>query len=156
MGVMSKEKTRSSGRKKRAKISGVMVGLLAGRDQEGVLLVDYPGNKNGYLPARATVSLSEKQVGQEVALMFEEGDPERPLIVGMLQNPKAPAPRPRPVHATVDGETITFTAEKEIVLRCGKATIVLTQDGKVVIRGKYLLSRSSGVNRIQGGSIELN
>jgi hypothetical protein len=33
---------------------------------------------------------------------------------------------------------------------------MLSSDGKITTRGTYLLSRSSGVNRIQGGSIELN
>jgi hypothetical protein len=102
------------------------------------------------------VSLTEKQIGQQVALMFEEGDRGRPLIIGVLQNPLAPAPPANLVQASVDGETITLNAESEIVLRCGKATIMLTRDGKVTIRGTYLLSRASGTNRIQGGSIELN
>jgi hypothetical protein len=42
------------------------------------------------------------------------------------------------------------------VLRCGKASITLTSAGKVLIRGTYVLSRSSGVNKIKGGSIQLN
>ena len=29
-------------------------------------------------------------------------------------------------------------------------------EGKVLIRGTYLLSRSSGVNRIKGGSVQIN
>ena len=51
---------------------------------------------------------------------------------------------------------LTFTANKQIVLKCGKASITLTRAGKVLIRGAYLSSRSSGVNRIKGGSIQLN
>jgi len=53
----------------------------------------------------------------------------------------------------VDGERVVFDAKKEIVLRCGKASITLTRAGKVLIRGAYLLNRSSGVNRIKGGSV---
>ena len=121
----------------------------------GIPRVDHPGNTRGELTARATVILSAEDVGREVALMFEGGDPARPIIIGVVQGPRVRAPQARPVHAKVDGETITFTAEKEIVLQCGKASIRLTRDGKVTIRGAYLLSRSSGVNRIQGGSIQL-
>jgi hypothetical protein len=55
-----------------------------------------------------------------------------------------------------DGERLVFSAEKEIVLRCGNASITLTRAGKVLIRGAYLLARSSGVNRIQGGSVQIN
>ena len=49
-----------------------------------------------------------------------------------------------------------LSADKEIVLKCGKASITLTRAGKILIRGAYLLSRSSGPNRIKGGSIQLN
>jgi hypothetical protein len=56
----------------------------------------------------------------------------------------------------VDGERIVFRADRELVLRCGEASITLTRAGKVIIRGTYLLSRSSGVNRIKGGSVQIN
>ena len=32
----------------------------------------------------------------------------------------------------------------------------LTRAGKVLIQGAYLLSRSTGVNRIKGGSVQIN
>jgi hypothetical protein len=41
-------------------------------------------------------------------------------------------------------------------LRCGEASISLSRDGKVVIRGRHIVSHASGVNRIRGGSVELN
>jgi hypothetical protein len=34
--------------------------------------------------------------------------------------------------------------------------LTLTHAGKVLIRGAYVLSRSSGVNRIKGGSVQIN
>jgi hypothetical protein len=59
-------------------------------------------------------------------------------------------------EARLDGERIVLTAGQEIELRCGKASLILTRAGKVLIRGAYLLSRSSGVNRIKGGSVQIN
>jgi len=47
-------------------------------------------------------------------------------------------------------------AKQEIVLECGRASITLTSAGKVLIRGAYLSSRSSGVHRIKGASVEIN
>ncbi|MGV8750478.1 DUF6484 domain-containing protein, partial [Pseudomonas aeruginosa] len=58
--------------------------------------------------------------------------------------------------ARLDGERLEFSAEREIVLRCGKASITLTRAGKVIIHGAYLSSRSTGVNRIKGGSVQIN
>jgi hypothetical protein len=87
------------------------------------------------------------------------------MILGLIQHPErvqsTSSERIRsetqsPLEAEVDGERLVFTAKKEIVLRCGKASITLTRSGKVLIRGAYLLSRSSGVNRIKGGSVQIN
>jgi hypothetical protein len=43
-----------------------------------------------------------------------------------------------------------------MVLRCGKASITLTRAGKVLIQGSYVLSRSTGVNRVKGGAVQIN
>ena len=56
----------------------------------------------------------------------------------------------------IDGKRVTFDAKEQIVLRCGKSSITLTRAGKILIRGAYLLNRSSGVNRIKGGSVQIN
>ena len=37
-----------------------------------------------------------------------------------------------------------------------KASITLTSAGKILLRGAYILNRSSGVNRIKGGSVQIN
>ena len=56
-------------------------------------------------------------------------------------------PAALPIVAHTDDDRIELAADREIVLRCGKASITLTSAGKVIISGAYLLSRSSGVNR---------
>jgi len=137
----------------------VTIGKLTAWDDAGNPLVDYPNNPSEcLLPARSTVPLNQAHLGREVALMLVNGDLRQPLIVGLLQPPiGAPMNEHRPpAAAEIDGERLVFTAKQEIVLQCGQASLTLTKAGKVVIRGAYLLSRSTGVNRIQGGSIQLN
>ncbi len=63
---------------------------------------------------------------------------------------------PAQVEVDVDGEHLTVSAKEELVLRCGKASIVLTKSGKILIHGTYISNRSSGVMRIKGGSVQLN
>jgi len=147
-------------------VDGVLIGKFAGLNDTGAALVDFPNNPAEHvLPALTTTPLSEDAIGRDVALMFEQGDLFKPIVIGLIQSPEkalhevvsaSPIKKREPAHAEVDGERVTFTAEKEIVLRCGKASITLTKAGKILIRGTYLLSRSSGVNRIKGGSIQLN
>ena len=60
------------------------------------------------------------------------------------------------VEVDADGERLMVSAKEQLVLRCGKASITLTKEGKVLIQGAYVSSRSSGVNRIKGGSVQLN
>jgi hypothetical protein len=90
-------------------------------------------------------------------MVFENGDPLRPLVIGMIRAAKTSEPTPStPIHARIDGDSLTLTAEREVVLRCGAASLTLTRAGKVLIQGAYISSRSSGVNKIKGGSIQLN
>jgi hypothetical protein len=134
---------------------GLVLGSIGAWDQLGRPLVDFPGNPTPrFLLARSTVPLNGAAPGKEVALMFVEGDLLRPVITGLLEAP--PRADGRPALAELDGERFVFTADKEIVLRCGDASITLTKAGKVIIRGAYVLSRSSGVNRIKGGSVQIN
>lgn len=141
-------------------LSDVVIGLLAGIDKKGVPLVVFPGSHSEIgLAARTTVLLNADDIGREVALLFESGDASRPLVIGRIQGRVNSEPAPiqeLPLDVEMDGESISLTAKKDITLRCGKASITLTKAGKVLIRGSYLLSRSSGANRIKGGSIQLN
>jgi hypothetical protein len=60
------------------------------------------------------------------------------------------------VSAQVDDQRIVLTAEREIVLKCGEASITLTRAGKVLIKGRYVLSGSSGYNKIKGAVVDIN
>lgn len=141
------------------RIDGVVIGVLTGFDTEQHPLVIFPGNpSNTALTARATTTLSNDDIGKEVALLFEDGNPNAPMIIGRLHHSKETTLdiEEEPSVVEVDGQRTVFEAKEEIVLKCGKASITLTKAGKIIIRGAYVLSRSSGVNRIKGGSVQIN
>ncbi|RLU00314.1 DUF6484 domain-containing protein [Ketobacter sp.] len=110
------------------------------------------------LAARSIVELHGDHIGSEVVIQYENGEPGKPMIMGVVRTPAAWPATERPAQVTVeaDDERLTVDAKQQIVLRCGKASITLTQAGKVLIKGTYISSRSSGANRIKGGSILLN
>ena len=142
-----------------SRIDGVVIGVLTGFDDEQHPMVIFPGNPcDTSLIARATTALTSGDVGKEVALLFENGDPSAPMIIGRLRRTKETQIDlpPDPKIVEVDGERKVIEAKEEIVLKCGKASITLTKAGKIIIRGAYVLSRSSGVNRIKGGSVQIN
>ena len=140
--------------------TGVVIGELVGMKDEGrVPLVTYAGQPgSAALTARSVVDLYGPHVGRKVVLMFEGGDSRRPIVMGVLREGEGwPLDKqPGQVEVDVDGERMLVTAKEQIILRCGKASITLTRAGKVLIKGSYLLSRSAGVNRIKGGSVQLN
>ena len=141
-------------------ISGVLIGVLVGlKDGGRTPLVTFPGQPdNAAIPARATFDLHGSHIGRDVVLMFEGGDPQQPIVLGCLaQKRNWPlSDRPGQVEVDADGERLVVTAKEQLILRCGKAQITLTKTGKVLIQGTYVSSRSSGVNRIKGGSVQLN
>ena len=79
------------------------------------------------------------------------------LAYGLLRtDERATAIPPLELGVWLTGSFAVGVVLGQIVLRCGEASITLTRAGKVLIRGAYVLSRSSGTNRIQGGSVEIN
>jgi hypothetical protein len=126
------------------RIDGIVVARLVAIEA-GAARVDFPGNwRDEPLAARTLVALEPAHVGREVALSFELGRPDAPIVTGIVQRLDA------------DPESVVVTAEKDLVLRCGSASITLTRAGKIMIRGEYVLSRATGVQRIQGGTVEIN
>jgi Domain of unknown function (DUF6484) len=142
-----------------ARVDSVVIGQLVGFQGDDIPLVtfaDQPGT--AAVVARTVVDLRGDHIGANVVLQFEGGDPRKPLIMGRLRKPSTwpLSTQPDNVHIDADGNRFVLNAKHEITLRCGKASITLTKAGKVLIQGAYLLSRSSGVNRIKGGSVQIN
>jgi hypothetical protein len=114
------------------------------------------------LAVRTTRARIEKAIAtrQQAVVVFEGGDRSKPLIVGFiepLEQPQPDAPAGLPViEADVDGRRVRVTAQDEIVLECGSASVTLRRNGRVVIRGTYVETRSDGTNRIKGGQVQIN
>jgi hypothetical protein len=166
------------------------MGWLVGATGAGLPLVDFAGNRAGPLVARRTVPLGPELLAdaatrrQGVVLMFENGDPRLPLIIGLEQAASAtpmldellagaegeqasevelsPLPEPSlqaeaaPAEAHVDGKRVVIEGADEVVLKCGQASITLRRNGRLVIKGTYVETHSAGVNRIKGGSVQVN
>lgn len=150
------------------RLSSPCVGRLVGCDASGEILVECDGRNN--IPARVVSGVKRSELadpsnrGREVCLVFEQGDPARPIIVGVMEDRLETMAsmvlssdgREQPKEMVIDGERLVLEGKEEIVLRCGSGSITLRKDGKIVIRGTHILSRSSGPNRIKGGSVQIN
>ncbi|PKG37370.1 DUF6484 domain-containing protein [Psychromonas sp. Urea-02u-13] len=151
----------------------IIIGTLVTIDNNGQAMVDFAQNpKACAIQAISTTSVTHQQVSRQVALLFNQGDLTQPIIMGLIHSPLqamlenfAEQMETEKVELAgdlniddvkVEGNKVTFEAQEEMVFKCGEASITLTKAGKILIRGKYLLNRSSGVNRIMGGSVQVN
>ncbi len=164
----------------------IIIGELLGLNDVGEPQVFFSGAESGGLTAMSTVVVTQEHIGRQVALLFANGDLNKPVIMGLIYSPLLDILKnsvelvsseeemveaseekfqaeDQPVSesseantAYIDGTRVVLEGKEEITLKCGEASITLTKAGKVLIRGKYLLNRSSGVNRIMGGSVQVN
>jgi hypothetical protein len=131
---------------------------IAAVDERGCVWVKVPGSKRA---AQARIAR---------ALRVAEPDPmrwpgravlvvrtkESPVVVDFIEDGISARAGTDTREVVIDGQRLVLEGKEQITLRCGKATITLTRAGKILIRGAYLSSRSSGVNRVLGGSVQIN
>lgn len=163
----------------------ILLGTLTEIDPRGQPWVSYlHGSMRG--AALSTVAVAQEHIGRTVALLFAGGDIRQPIVIGFIRSTfeaLLTQPAARAAHdvgdaleqdpgaeyaeldvtlnatAALDDATVerqVIEAREELVFRCGESSITLTKAGKITIQGKYLVSRSSGVNRILGGSVDIN
>ncbi|MCP4324581.1 MAG: hypothetical protein GY951_11345 [Psychromonas sp.] len=151
----------------------IIIGTLVSIDNSGQAMVDFAQNpKISPIQAMSTTPVTQQQLSRQVALLFNQGDLTQPIIMGLIHSPlqamlenfgeqteteKVELAGDLSIDdVKVEGNKVTFEAQEEMVFKCGDSSITLTKAGKIMIRGKYLLNRSSGVNRIMGGSVQVN
>lgn len=105
--------------------------------------------------ARTLIALAPTDLGREVAVEFIGGDIRQPLILGLLHG-GAPSEDATSVALEVDGKHVAVRASEQLTLRCGKASITLDADGRIVIKGAQILTQATGSQRIRGATIQLN
>ncbi len=148
---------------------GCCIGTIVEINDTGQVFVDYPANIAGSVLSRVATNLSSVNVkgGKltiPVVIIFEDGDSMLPIIIGVIRDKILPVklneglevPVERPKEGLIDGKTIVFNAEDKIALKCGKSSITLQKNGKVLIKGTQITSRSSGSQKIKGSVISMN
>jgi hypothetical protein len=143
------------------------VGRLVAVDERGLAWVDFG---DGGRPAAATLAFTASREQLEhvmhakapVVAYADEGGWQLVAVVGVaLAAPTSPkateAAALSPVlEADVDGQRVRVQAQREVVIACGKASITLRANGRVIIKGTHVESDSEGTNRIKGGQVRIN
>jgi Domain of unknown function (DUF6484) len=157
----------------------IRVGHLVASLGKGRVAVKIPGVAQT-LTARIALRLTAARLQaaiesqQGAVVVFEGRSRGHPIVIGLIES-EVPESSPtvavtsaepgQPEHrsedqsavdAVVDGKRIRIVGSDEIVLECGKASITLRRNGKIVIRGAYVETHSEGTNRIKGAAVRIN
>lgn len=92
--------------------------------------------------------------GDTVLVWLPESDEERGVVLGRIGPSRAPVVEPEKKQDTPD--ELVIEAKKNLTFKCGNGSITLRKDGKILIKGKDLVSRAKRMNRIKGGSVAIN
>lgn len=140
--------------------AGIVIGTCESIGQDGAPLVTYPGGPPAPVPAASLVPFTAADAKRAIALSFPAGPHGTPLVLGFLWHPDhstMPAESTGdPIEVIADGKALHIEAQESITLRCGKASMTLTADGQILMRGAYISSHSTGMQRIKGASVKLN
>ena len=101
--------------------------------------------------ASAALPPRDEVVGAEVVIVLEEGEADRPIITGFVRESLWGLSETAAAQPNVLIEGI-----EEVALRCGKASISLTADGRIVIKGTRLTSRATEANKVRGAIVLIN
>ena len=150
----------------------VLIGTLAGSDSDGRILVRIDGGAPKIARTVAGLDLellrSKECLGSEVLVLFAEQATDCPIIVDLVHRPldhlvdkegkkeQLPAEKDAIQEAYIDGKRVVLEAEREVVLKCGRASITLRRDGKIVLKGDQIISRAHGLQKIKGTSVRIN
>lgn len=135
--------------------------LLAYADGEAPTVRWATGPQDG-VRAMSLVPIRADHVGAPLALSFGAGLAQ-PLILGLLWQPGGGPQRSvdegHAVRVECDGEVaqeVVIGATQQLTLHCGEASITLTADGQILMRGEYISSHATGTQRIKGAAVRIN
>jgi hypothetical protein len=128
---------------------GMARGFVTARGDESVTVVIADGTDD-IAPCDVLLSGAAPPVlavGDEV-LVWRGDRGQRGVVLGRVGVPRAVEP--------AVPEELVIEAGERLTLRCGDGSITLRADGKVLIKGRDLVSHAQRANRIKGGSVAIN
>lgn len=131
--------------------TGDRVALARGRVvafAQGTVVVAIPGREAETCDVLETNTVPSLAQGDVVLVWLPSSPDERGVVLGRV----AAAPHPE----SAEPDDLLIEAEKSLTLKCGDGSITIREDGKILIKGKDLVSHATRMNRIKGGAVQIN
>jgi len=128
--------------------SELQVGTVSEITEDGFVWVS--ANSAEEPPVRAMIGTpASDEISEGCAVLLGIlSNENRPIVLAVIRDRLAKPDGPPDVQ--------TIEASKQLVLRCGKSSIELRDDGKLLVSGAELTSRATRLNRIKGSSVAIN
>lgn len=84
-------------------------------------------------------------------LAWLPSDAGHAIVLGRIGPSRGLTPEPGAVP-----DTLTIEAKHSLTIRVGDGSITIREDGKILIRGKDLVSHAQRTNRIKGAAVAIN
>ena len=149
----------------------LLIGKVLGFNERGNPLVAYDETtRKTPIEALTTISLNHDVIGKDVAISFARNNGVVAIVMGVIKRAlddvldvdrmgkrdESNSNEANEKAAIVDGKKLELSATDEVTIRCGKASISLNKNGKILIKGEHMLNRTAGSYKIKSGSIQLN
>jgi hypothetical protein len=136
--------------------------IVVDPDREGATVVRCEGDHEDLLTCDVLVvagSQRQQLTPGDSVLVWRSGlEDEKGVIIGRIGHSDAvplEAPNTAPQAETIP-EELVLEAGRTLTLRVGDGSITIRADGKILIKGKDLVSHAQRTNRIKGGSVDIN
>jgi len=127
---------------------------VAGVDVDGTVVVVSEGRSAAFRCMVLQTGDTEAVLvtGDAVLAWHPSRSDECGVVLGRIGPSKAPP------EATKEGPPaeLVIEATKNLTLRVGDGSITIREDGKILIKGKDLVSHAKRLNRIKGGAVQIN
>jgi hypothetical protein len=142
-------------------------GRVAATNGDGTITI--AGADGSLLPCEILVTASADSTdfvaGDEVLVWRASEEAECNVVLGKIR--RAPiGPMTSSSSQTMDypmaderveaPDELVFEAKHSLTLRVGDGSITIREDGKILIKGKDLVSHAQRMNRIKGGAVSIN
>jgi len=104
-------------------------------------------------------------VGDIVLYVKPDNDQDTGYVLGLVESPlthgqcaeiTTSEPDKPPTITQIKDDVVHIKANKGLVIECGQGTLIITEDGRIQIKGNEVLSRAKGLNRIRGAAVSIN
>jgi hypothetical protein len=127
------------------------------------LMIAFDDDLNDVMPAdllQTTEGPSLRLDPGDVVVACRLGEESgRAVVIGRIASQTAAA-LPATQHTPADRDdlpdTLVIEARESLTLRVGDGSITIRADGRILIKGKDLVSHAQRLNRIKGGSVAIN